>query len=147
MNVGSLHLSKNYFMPRPFLNRKICNPPKMAGFKPFGMPLCDIKPIKLHFDEYESINLVDYENLSQNIAAERMNISRPTFTRIYNSALKKIAKAFVECLSIEIEGGNVEFEKEWYKCRICFKLIEGHKNHKKCKNCKSYGISELINLM
>jgi uncharacterized protein len=133
-------------MPRPFRNRKICDPPIMSGFKPFGMPLCEIKNVKLHFDEYESIKLVDYENLSQDLAAEKMNISRPTFTRVYNNALKKIAKAFVECSSIEIEGGNVEFDKEWYKCTRCFKLIEGLENHIKCKNCASSGNDELINL-
>jgi len=118
----------------------------MSGFKPFGMPFCELSSIKLHFDEYESIKLVDYENLPQDVAAERMNISRPTLTRVYNSALKKIAKAFVEGLAIEIEGGNIEFEKEWYKCKKCYKLIQGLENHTKCKNCTSYGFEELINL-
>jgi len=118
----------------------------MSGFKPFGMPLCEIKSIKLHFDEYQSIHYINYESLSQDVAAEKMNISRPTLTRVYNSALKKIAKAFVECKAIEIEGGNVEFEKEWYKCRKCFKLIEGIENHKKCKDCTAYGSEELVNL-
>jgi len=118
----------------------------MAGFKPFGMPLCEIKSVQLQYDEYESINLVNYLELSQDLAAERMDISRPTFTRIYNRALKKIAKAFVECSSIEIEGGNVEFEKQWYKCKKCFKLIDGLENHIKCKNCKSFNENELIRL-
>jgi len=118
----------------------------MSGFKPFGMPLCEIKSVKLQFDEYESIKLVDYENLPQDQAAEKMNISRPTFTRVYNSALKKIARAFVECLAIEIEGGNVEFDKDWYKCTKCFKLIEGLENHIKCENCRSYSENELVNL-
>jgi predicted DNA-binding protein (UPF0251 family) len=119
----------------------------MTGFKPFGMPLCDLSTIKLHLDEYESIKLVNYENLPQDIAAIKMNISRPTLTRIHNIALKKIAKAFIECLAIEIEGGSVEFEKEWYKCKKCFKLIEGLENHKKCKNCNSFGLNELVSLM
>ena len=118
----------------------------MAGFKPFGMPMCTLSAIKLQFDEYESINLVNYQNLPQDVAAEKMNVSRPTFTRIYNSALKKIAKAFVECSAIEIEGGNIEFDKEWYKCKKCFKLIEGIENHIQCKNCTSYGMDELISL-
>ena len=131
-------------MSRPVNNRKICAPPKMAGFKPFGMPICEAKSVKLQFDEYESVKLVDYECLSQDLAAEKMNISRPTLTRVYNSALKKIAKAFVECMVIEIEGGNVEFEKEWYKCNKCFKLIDGIENHTKCKNCNSYSINELV---
>ena len=133
-------------MPRPIRNRKVCNPPKMNGFKPFGMPLCEIKSLKLHFDEYQSIHYINYENLSQDVAAEKMCISRPTLTRVYNRALKKIARAFVEGMAIEIEGGNVEFEKDWYKCRKCFKLIEGIENHNKCKDCTSYGSNELINL-
>lgn len=133
-------------MPRPTRNRKVFNPPKMAGFKPFGMPLCKLNAVKMHFDEYESINLINYQNLTQEAAAELMGISRPTFTRIYNRALKKIAKAFVECLAIEIEGGNVEFEKEWYKCAKCFKLIDGVENHIKCKGCNSFGNIELTML-
>lgn len=133
-------------MPRPIRNRRIINPPKMAGFKPYGIPLCESKSIKLHFDEYQSIHFINYDNNSQDEAAEKMNISRPTLTRVYNRALKKIATAFVEGLVIEIEGGNVEFEKDWYKCKKCFKLIDGLENHKKCKNCTSYGINELINL-
>jgi predicted DNA-binding protein (UPF0251 family) len=118
----------------------------MAGFKPFGMPLCELEVVKLQFDEYESINLVNYQNLPQDIASEKMGVSRPTFTRIYNRALKKIAKAFVECLAIEIEGGNIEFEKQWFKCNKCYKLIEGLENHIKCKGCDSFGNKELVNL-
>jgi predicted DNA-binding protein (UPF0251 family) len=133
-------------MPRPVRNRKIHNPPKMAGFKPFGMPLCELDVVKLQFDEYESINLVNYQNLAQEVAAEKMDVSRPTFTRVYNSALKKIARAFIECLAIEIEGGNVEFEKQWYKCKKCFKLIDGLENHVKCQNCLTYGNMELVKL-
>jgi predicted DNA-binding protein (UPF0251 family) len=133
-------------MPRPVRNRKINNPPMMAGFRPFGMPLCDLEVVKFQYDEYESINLINYQGLSQDVAAEKMGISRPTFTRVYNRALKKIAKAFVECLAIEIEGGNVEFGKQWFKCDKCFKLIEGIENHIKCKGCVSYGNKELVNL-
>jgi len=118
----------------------------MAGFRPFGIPLCKMESIQLHYDEYESIKLVNHEDLPQELAAEKMNVSRPTLTRIHNSAIKKIAKAFVEGLAIEIEGGNVEFEKEWYKCNKCFKIIEGLENHTQCKDCKTYGIKELIKI-
>jgi uncharacterized protein len=133
-------------MPRPIRNRKILNPPQMAGFKPFGMPLSELESVKLQYDEYESINLVNYQKLPQDIAAAKMDVSRPTFTRVYNRALTKIAKAFVECLAIEIEGGQVEFEKQWYKCKKCFKLIDGLENHIKCIGCNSFGNKELVNL-
>jgi uncharacterized protein len=118
----------------------------MAGFKPFGMPLSELKAVKLQFDEHESINLVNYQNLPQEVAAEKMGISRPTFTRVYNRALKKIAKALVECMAIEIEGGHVEFEKQWFKCKKCFKLIDGLENHVRCQGCNSFGTNELVKL-
>ncbi len=118
----------------------------MAGYKPFGMPICEVGTINLQFDEYESFHLVNFSNLSQEEAAERMAVSRPTFTRIYHRALKKIATAFAECSSIVIEGGNFEFEKQWYKCRKCFRLIDGLENHTRCLNCQSYNDNELISL-
>jgi predicted DNA-binding protein (UPF0251 family) len=118
----------------------------MAGFKPFGFSLSSIDTVNLQYDEYESINLVNYQDLQQDAAAEKMGVSRPTFTRIYNSALKKIARAFVECQAIKIEGGNIEFNKQWYKCRKCYKLIEGLENHTRCEGCDTYGSDELVKL-
>jgi len=133
-------------MPRPQKSRKVCNPPKMKGFKPYGIPLCKTASVILKFEEYESIRLVNYEMLSQEKAAEQMNVSRPTLTRIYNKALKIIAKAFVEGKAIDIEGGNYQFEQDWFKCKKCHKLIQGIDNHIKCENCILYSESELINL-
>lgn len=131
-------------MARPLKSRKICNPPKMKGFRPFGIPPCKSGSIKLKFEEYESIRLVNYESLDQDQAAKQMNVSRPTFTRIYNKALKQIAKSFVEGKAIEIEGGNYQLEKDWYRCKKCYKLIEGLENHLKCKGCTAYSENELI---
>ena len=133
-------------MARPQKCRKICNPPKMKGFKPYGMPMCKIEPVILKLEEYESIRLVNYNRLPQDQAAIQMNVSRPTFTRIYNSALELIAKAFVEGKAIEIEGGNYELEKDWYRCKKCYKLIEGLENHFKCKDCRVFGENELVKL-
>lgn len=133
-------------MARPEKSRKICYPPLMKGFKPYGISLCKIETVRLTFEEYESIRLVNYEMLHQDKAAELMEISRPTLTRVYNKALKIITKAFVEGKAIEIEGGNYELESEWYRCRKCHKLIEGINNHIKCKSCKDYSLNELIQL-
>jgi uncharacterized protein len=131
-------------MARPSKSRKICLPPRMKGFKPFGIAYCEAGQIFMLFEEYESIRLVNYENLSQDEAALKMEVSRPTLTRIYNSALKKISKAFVEGKPILIEGGNFEFEKDWYKCKKCHRLIEGLENHIRCMDCSAYGTEELI---
>jgi predicted DNA-binding protein (UPF0251 family) len=79
----------------------------------------------LQFEEYEALQLVDYKDLSHEEAAATMNISRPTFTRIYDSCRKKIAKAFAEGLSIIIEGGNVQFDKQWFRCNDCHHLFPG----------------------
>jgi predicted DNA-binding protein (UPF0251 family) len=131
-------------MARPQKSRKVFNPPIMKGYKPFGMPMCEIEHLKLTFEEYESIKLVNYDNLSQEEAAEKMNVSRPTLTRIYNKALIIIAKAFVEGKAIDITGGNYEFDKDWFRCRKCHKLIEGLENHIKCENCTEFNMNELI---
>lgn len=118
----------------------------MKGFKPFGIPQCKTNCIELQFDEYESFKLVTYEKLSQDEAAVKMNISRPTLTRVYNRALEKIAKAFVEGHSIQFTGGNVEFDQEWFRCKKCYKLIAGIENHAPCVDCTTYGNNELINI-
>jgi uncharacterized protein len=118
----------------------------MKGFKPFGMPACKIDPVILTFEEYESIKLVNYDKLSQKQAATNMNVSRPTFTRIYNKALKQIAKSFVEGKAVIIEGGNYELDKEWYRCKRCYKLIQGIENHLKCKDCPVFNDNELIKI-
>lgn len=145
MNVCSLSLQKKN-MPRPLRKRSISCPPKMQGFRPFGF-FCESEgKIQLQVDEYESIRLINYEMLPQEEAANEMNISRPTFTRIYNGALKKLALAIVDCRVLEIEGGEYEYSKQWYRCKKCFKLIQGIQNHTKCKNCKDFGENELINL-
>ncbi len=133
-------------MARPEKNRKICQPPLMKGFKPFGIPLCKIEKIKLTFEEYESIRLVTYNKLPQDKAAALMNISRPTLTRIYNKALKNIAQALIEGKAIEFEGGNYELDQDWYRCRKCHNLIEALDNQIKCEKCTDYTDSELINL-
>ena len=81
-------------------------PPLMEGFKPFGIQDRQIEKVILLFEEYEAIRLCDYENLTQEEAAERMHISRPTFNRLYNHARYTIAKALVEGRMILIQGGT-----------------------------------------
>ena len=93
-------------MPRPKRRRMIVNPPAMEGFKPFGIPMTDLEPVILLYEEYESIRLSDYEGLTQEQSAKKMNVSRPTFTRIYEKARRTIAQAFVEGKAIFIEGGS-----------------------------------------
>lgn len=107
--------------PRPSKSRKILNPPSLKGFKPYGNELkqAEESPVFLLYEEYESIRLCDYEGINHVEASALMNISRPTFTRIYAVARGKIARAFVEARQIVIEGGKVYFDSEWSFCRDC----------------------------
>jgi len=132
-----------FYMARPKQERKICNPPLMQGFKPYGIQRNASSSLSLLFDEYEAIRLLDYEGMNQEQAAEKMNVSRPTLTRIYEKARKTIATAFVEGKMILIEGGNVQFEKQWFRCKRCFKLVGGLENHVRCKDCKNFCNDEL----
>ena len=131
-------------MPRPKQDRKISIPPLMKGFKPFGIPRRMLSSVSLLYDEYEAIRLLDYEGMNQDQAAVQMNVSRPTLTRIYEKARKTIAQALVEGKMIMIEGGNVQFDRAWYRCRRCYKLIGGLENLVHCKDCNTFSDEELI---
>jgi len=122
-------------MSRPKQQRRVDAPPLMKGYKPFGIPRRELESVTLHFDEYEVIRLLDYEGLMQEQAAERMNVSRPTLTRIYLNARRSLAKAFVEGKMILIEGGNVDFDQDWYRCGRCHKLVGGKMHHGNNKHC------------
>lgn len=130
-------------MPRPKQNRTISNPPLMQGFKPYGIACKLTSSVSLQFDEYEAIRLLDYEGMNQDEAAAHMNVSRPTLTRIYEKARKTIAQALVEGKMITIDGGNVRFDRQWFRCKRCFKLIDGLENHIPCKDCKNFCNDEL----
>jgi predicted DNA-binding protein (UPF0251 family) len=115
----------------------------MVGFKPFGVPRSMTEEVVLHYDEFESIRLLDYLGLLQEEVAERMNVSRPTLSRIYTDARRTIAQALVEGKTILIKGGNVDFGRKWYRCRKCYKIIDGTENHAPCKHCTTLDEDEL----
>lgn len=105
-------------MPRPKLNRKIRKLPHFKGFNPIGLAE-DSNPVIINLEEYEAIRLCDFELREQLEAAGLMEVSRPTFTRIYENARRKIAQAFVSGKAIVFEGGKVYFDSEWFLCKSC----------------------------
>lgn len=98
-------------MPRPKCCRHVCGVPDKNYFKPRGIPSSELNEVVLHLDEYEAIRLADYEQLYQEEAAARMNISRQTFGRIIETAHKKIADVLINGKALKIEGGEVAFDK------------------------------------
>jgi len=130
--------------PRNKRIRRVGSPPVFKGFKPIGHPGKQTDVISILFEEYEAFRLIDYSNLSQEEASKIMNVSRPTFTRIYNSALKKIAQAFAEGSTMHIEGGNVVFDKEWYRCHDCVTVFHHEDNEQEeCISCESDNIEHI----
>ena len=130
-------------MPNRVRSRRITMPPRMEGFKPFGIPMRNLESVDLLYEEYESVRLADYENLTQEEAAEKMNISRPTFTRLYDKARKSIAKAFVEGKAIIIHGGTYVTDDYWYRCGDCHETIISDHPVNHCRECDSDNISQL----
>jgi uncharacterized protein len=98
-------------MPRPKCCRHVCGVPDKNYFKPRGIPLSELEEVVLNLDEYEAIRLADYEELYQEEAAARMNISRQTFGRIIEVAHKKIADVLMNGKALKIEGGAVSFDE------------------------------------
>jgi len=78
-------------MPRPERKRTVYTPPFFTDFKPIGVPNKLLNITLLSLDEYEAFRLADQVGLSHIEAAEQMEISRSTFTRLIEKARKKIA--------------------------------------------------------
>ncbi len=130
-------------MPRPFKNRCINGRPIAVVYKPAGIPAAGLEWIQLNLDEFECVRLIDHLGLEQEQAAEQMGVSRPTVTRIYASARKKIADVLVLGQALRIEGGVVKMMQRRFKCPDC--------NHKwgeafgtgrpaECPKCQSKNI-------
>jgi predicted DNA-binding protein (UPF0251 family) len=107
-------------MARPRNFRRVCSVPGSNYFKPMGIPLSILKDVILTVDEFEAIRLADLENLYQEQAAEKMNVSRQTFGRIIDSAHKKVAEALVKGKALKIEGGEFEMAAmRKFRCYDC----------------------------
>ncbi len=98
-------------MPRPRLRRRVRNFPDVTYFKPRGIRLRHLEEVILTVSEFEAIRLKDFEQLDQEEAAKKMNVSQPTFHRLILSARQKIAEAIVKGKAIKIEGGNYIIRK------------------------------------
>ena len=112
-------------MPRPPKKRMIKNIPEVKFFKPAGIPMRELSEINLSLEEVEAIRLKDVKNLTQEEAAKKMEVSRPTYQRILVSAREKIAQALIKGKAIRFQGGDYHLVRGTYRCLNCdhiFKL-------------------------
>jgi len=129
-------------MARPKKVRRVGKPPIAMGMKPVGDRRRNLDSVVLNLDEYEAIRLSDYKKLSHKEAAEKLEVSRPTFTRLIDSAHKKISEAIIKGKEIIIEGGNVHFNNFIYICQDCGYSFEAfpYEEIEKCPECGSFNI-------
>ena len=107
-------------MGRQPMWRRVSCLPEVNYFKPAGIPMSNLSEVCLLIEEAEAIRLKDLEGLDQEECAQRMNVSRTTFSRILDAARQKTADALLNGKAIRIEGGNFEMAKRQFRC------IAGH---------------------
>ena len=133
-------------MPRPRKNRKVDAPPKIKGMKPIGVPGRMLDKIVLSIDEYEAIRLADYEGNSHKESAAIMEISRPTFTRLVESARRKIAESIIGVKDLLIEGGSFSFQHHLIRCLSCNDVYSSKIEEVTPTSCPECDSSEIIDL-
>ena len=121
-------IKKAEFMVRPLKCRRICSFPQNLTFGPKNSR----EVVEMAIDEYETIRLIDLEQLTQQECAVRMNVARTTVQAIYSSARKKLAQCLVNNSCLKVQGGD-------YK--VC--EFAGKTCNKNC--CKLKDIKENIN--
>ncbi len=132
-------------MSRPKKDRIVHQPPLYADFKPAGVPNSLLEEELLELDEFEALRLTDYLGMDHIEAAEEMEISRPTFTRLIESARKKVASFIIEGRHLQIEGGQIHFRGNIIKCMDCGHMIAIGFG-KKIAACPACGSVNLIDL-
>ena len=123
-------------------------PQSIISFIPEGMQRSKMQFVTLLSEELEALKLMDYEEMDQVRASKVMNISRPTFTRIYKRARKKIAEGLVELKSIKLNGGNSYLSENWFSCGDCsavFNIPENAEFEKTCPMCSGKSIERIKN--
>ncbi|MGO1468738.1 MAG: DUF134 domain-containing protein [Tissierella sp.] len=93
-------------MARPRKHRNVCGLPGTNKFGPLSIKKDQDKFVNMTIDQYETIRLIDLEDLTQEECASQMKIARTTVQRIYSEARKIIAESLVKGKVLKIEGGD-----------------------------------------
>ncbi len=131
-------------MGRNCVSRYVQATPAIKGFRPFGRLRDRRGYVILNLDEYEAIRLLDYEHHTQEEAAVKMGVSRPTLTRIYERARMTFATALVEGRELLIGGGEIRLGRHLYLCEDCGAQLESADQYLKfCPGCASQRLVSL----
>jgi predicted DNA-binding protein (UPF0251 family) len=105
----------------------------------------DVKKIVLTLDEFEAFRLADQLGYSHAQAADEMEISRSTFSRLIEKTRKKIADFIISGGVLTIGGGSVHFRVNILKCRECGHMfkVQFDDEISECPECNS---GKILNL-
>ena len=132
-------------MSRPQFNRIVHEPPLYSDFKPIGVRTQNLEQIVLTLDEFEAFRLADQLGLSHALAADEMEISRSTFSRLIEKARKKVADFIIQGKSLTIGGGTVQFRMNIIQCKDCGHMFKTNfkQSITECTSCHSKRIVNL----
>lgn len=128
---------------RPFKPKIVSELPSVTFFKPRGVMLRDLEVEMLSVEELEAVRLVDYEDLEQEEAAQKMGISRKTLWRLLKSGRKRIIGSLIKGKAIEIKGGSYVIGARKFKCSGCgyeWEAPYGTPRPANCPECKSLDV-------
>ncbi len=110
-NCGNPRIGKNSIgVGRPRRLRRVGRMPRCNRFGPVNYETPEV--VNMTVEEYESIRLIDQLNLTQEQAAENMNVSRTTVQSIYSQARKKMSDALINNKQLFIDGGDYHLEED-----------------------------------
>jgi hypothetical protein len=67
-------------------------------------------------DELEAMRLADFLEMTQEEVAQKMQVSRPTVTRMLSRAHRAVAEALVQGKAICIQGGDYRVGQQCQSC-------------------------------
>ena len=102
-------------MPRPKKFRYVEDSPAVTEFAPRNRPAAG--EVTMSIEELETIRLSDFEQLDQETAANRMQVSRHTYGRILARARAVAAEALVTGKALIVTGGHYRLRGRQNRCR------------------------------
>lgn len=110
-------------MPRPSNNRLVYEPPLFTEFKPVGVAVKSLRRNSLTLDEYEAVRLADQLGLSHEEAADEIQISRSTFSRLVAVARAKITDLPGKWKNAHNRRWKCAFQEQYYPMHELRKFI------------------------